>query len=145
MYCAKYHNDKHVVKMIVETAQLLCTSHWVTNGKAPYKPCHINHPCSKWVREDLYNYEWLTSLGMNLCWEYQKRYGKTHKSYEIIWWCYKNPPNIPRRFFTQPPQAMPSQYKVVGDSVSAYRKYYIGEKISFSTWKNNETPDWFKI
>jgi hypothetical protein len=130
--------------MILETAQLLCGSHWVTGSEAPYKLSHKNHPCSIWVRESIENYNWLCQLGIYLCWEYRYRYGKTHKSYEIIVWCCDNKPNIPKNpNFTQPPQAMPEGYKVYGDSVQAYRNYYMGEKRSFSNWKNREVPLWF--
>jgi hypothetical protein len=65
--CARYHCDKHVVKMILETAQLLCGAHWATGGTAQYKPTHLNHPCAIWVRKSLSNYKWLCELGFNLC------------------------------------------------------------------------------
>lgn len=42
--CAEMHCDKHVVKMILETAQLLSTAHWELGSTAPYKPTHKNHP-----------------------------------------------------------------------------------------------------
>jgi hypothetical protein len=143
--CAVYHNDKHVVKMILETAQLLCGAHWMTGSEAPYKLSHKNHPCAIWVRESIENYNWLCRLGIYLCGEYSHRYIKTHKSYEIILWCRDNKPNIPHDVpFTQPPQAMPETYKVTNDSVQAYRNYYMGEKRSFSYWKNRKTPIWFR-
>lgn len=140
--CARFHNDKHVVKMILETAQLLCGSHWATGSEAPYKLSHKNHPCSIWVREDLNNYLWLCELGLELCKEYSYRYEKKHKSQEIIEWCICNKPNIPDVEFTQPPLAMPDHYKV-GDPVQSYRNYYLGDKASFCTWKNRKIPNWF--
>jgi hypothetical protein len=90
--CATYHNDKHVVKMILETAQLLCGVHWSIGSEAPYKLSHKNHPCSVWVRQDLNNYLWLCELGLELCKEYSYRYGKRHKTQEIIEWCICNKP-----------------------------------------------------
>jgi len=142
--CAQYHNDKHVVKMILETAQLLCGAHWCVGKEAPYKLSHKNHPCSIWVRSSLENYLWLCELGMELCKEYSYRYGKRHKSQEIIEWCIINKPHIPDTPFQHPPQAMPPQYKVNGNSVKAYRNYYLGEKRGFSVWKNRKTPSWFR-
>lgn len=140
--CATYHNDKHVVKMILETAQLLCGVHWVIGGEAPYKLSHKNHPCSIWVRSSLENYLWLCELGLELCKEYSYRYGKKHKSQQIIEWCLIHKPNIPDTPFQEPPKAMPEIYKV--DDVSqSYRNYYIGEKRDFSKWKNREVPLWF--
>lgn len=140
--CAQYHNDKHVVKMILETAQLLCGAHWVTGGEAPYKLSHKNHPCSIWVRSDLNNYLWLCDLGIKLCWEYNHRYGKTHKTYDILLWCSENHPNIPNDSFSHPPLAMPNEYKELCH-VKSYRNYYMGDKRDFSKWKNREIPNWF--
>ena len=41
--------DKHIVKMILESAQMLCAS--FEQGTAPYKRTHYNHPCTKWIRK----------------------------------------------------------------------------------------------
>lgn len=142
--CAKYHNDKHVVKMILETAQLLCGVHWVIGSEAPYKLSHKNHPCSIWVRSSLENYLWLCELGLELCQEYEYRYEKTHKSKLIIEWCIINKPKIPDIPFTIPPMAMPELYKSKSSCVKAYRDYYNGEKSHFSKWKNRDIPKWFK-
>ena len=107
--CATYHNDKHVVKMILETAQLLCGVHHMTesNLDIPYKLSHKNHPCSIWARKSLENYVWLCDLGMELSKEYTHRYGKTHKSQAVIEWCLTNLPNIPEvGYMTEQPNAM---------------------------------------
>ena len=102
--CAQYHCDKHVVKMILETAQLLCGVHHMTNQitEAPYKLSHRNHPCSIWARESLSNYLYLCELGLELCKEYTYRYGKRHKSQDVIEWCLINKPNIADKEFTEP-------------------------------------------
>jgi hypothetical protein len=141
--CARYHNDKHVVKMVLEVSQLLCGVHWATGGNAQYKLTHKNHPCAIWAREDLNNYMWLCELGLNLCREYTHRYGKTHKSYDVIMWCRNNHPIIPNIKLTEAPTAMPDQYKVPGNVVQSYRNYYKGEKSGFAKWKNREIPKWF--
>lgn len=141
--CAEFHNDKHVVKMILETAQLLCGVHWMTGSEAPYKLSHANHPCSKWAREDLNNYLWLCELGLNLCWEYKHRYGKTHKTYETIIWCCDNHPLIPDNKMTTPALAMPDYCKIGSNPILSYRNYYLTEKKHFSKWKNREVPNWF--
>lgn len=141
--CAVYHNDKHVVKMILETAQLLCGVHWVEGGEAPYKLSHKNHPSAIWTRECIENYIWLCDLGLELCNEYTYRYGKRHKSQDIIEWCLLNVPNIPEKGDITPfALAMPDECKV-GDAVASYRVYYMVEKRSFAVWKNRETPEWF--
>jgi hypothetical protein len=142
--CAKYHNDKHVVKMILETAQLLCGAHWATGGEAPYKLSHKNHPSAIWTRTNIENYRWLCMLGRELCHEYTRRYGKYHKTSEVLTWCCDNLPNIPEGKFFEPPMAMPEHCKIGNSSILSYRNYYMTEKKSFSTWKNGETPEWFK-
>ena len=151
--CAEYHCDKHVVKMVLETAQLLCSAHHVidqvtnkyrpSNDQVPYKLAHKNHPCSIWVRESLTNYLYLCELGLELCKEYTYRYEKRHKSQEVIEWCVTNKVKICDKGFTEPPKAMPDEYKVK-DVVESYRNYYMVEKRSFSTWKNGNIPSWFK-
>jgi len=143
--CAVYHNDKHVVKMILETAQLLCGSHHVTESQyeIPYKLSHKNHPCSIWVRECIENYIWLCDLGLELCEEYTYRYGKRHKSQDIIEWCLINTPNIPEKGDITPfALAMPDECKV-GTAIDSYRAYYMLEKRNLASWKNRETPKWY--
>ena len=154
--CAEYHCDKHVVKMILETAQLLCGAHHMTHqvptkyppstvqvtDQVPYKLSHKNHPCAIWTRDSLSNYLYLCDLGLELCKEYTYRYGKRHKSQEVIEWCLSNKPNITDKGFTLPPKAMPDEYKVV-DVVESYRNYYNGAKKDFAKWKNREIPEWF--
>ena len=145
--CAQYHCDMHVVKMILETAQLLCGVHHMTDqvtDQVPYKLSHKNHPCAIWSRESLSNYLYLCDLGLELCKEYTYRYGKRHKSQDVIEWCVTNKPNICDKEFTEPARAMPNEYKV--DSVvESYRNYYIGEKSKIAVWKNREIPEWFKM
>jgi hypothetical protein len=143
--CAQYHCDKHCTKMIVEYAQLLCTSHHVVDTNSddiPYKIVHKNHPCAIWVRESLSNYLILCELGLELCSEYTHRYKKTHKSKEVLEWCLINKLKIDDKGFTKPPLAMPDEFKVE-DVVESYRRYYMGEKKRFATWKFSDTPKWF--
>ena len=143
--CAEYHCDKHVVKMILETAQLLCGVHHLTpqvTPQVPYKLSHKNHPCAIWTRESLSNYLYLCDLGLELCKEYTYRYGKRHKSQDVIEWCLCNKPMIVDLGFTTPPMAMPDEYKVMY-VVQSYRNYYMGAKKSFAVWKNREVPEWF--
>ena len=64
--CAQYHCDRHCVKMVLETAQLLCTAHWMTGGEAPYKKTHFNHPSNKWA-PTMYGYViWVWSYVKNI-------------------------------------------------------------------------------
>jgi len=146
--CAEYHNNKHCIKQLLETAQLLCGVHHMTNSNynsniIPYKLSHKNHPCSIWARECIENFIWLCDLGISLCEEYTHRYGKRHKSQDVIEWCMVNLPNLKENGDLTPfALAMPVECKI-GDAVSSYRNYYIRDKRSFSEWKNREIPFWF--
>jgi hypothetical protein len=123
--------DKHVVKMILESAQMLCSA--FENGEAPYKRSYYNHPCTKWVRESQANYEWLLTHAYGLCEEYFLRYGKIHKL------------GLDQELGLTPfAQAMPDEYKN-DDVVQAYRNYYNGEKAYFAKWKSQLVPDWFGV
>ena len=145
--CAKMHCDRHVVKMILETAQLMCTAHHIKPNismlyKIPYKKTHTNHPCAKWVRDSLSNYKWLYRLAYHLNEEYKHRYNKSvnHKSFDVI----DNLPfpRIKDNGLTRWARAMPDKCKVGNDVVKSYRKYYNEEKQDIITYKNREKPNW---
>ncbi len=144
---ARYLCDKHVVKMILESAQLLCTAHRVCDKnckcKILYKSTHVNHPCSIWVRESLGNYNWLVRHALEMCREYKRRYGREHKSCEVVEWCAKNSPKIKKKKMTAFVLAMPDKYKNK-DAVKAYRNFYLHEKMRFAKWKNCKKPGWVK-
>jgi hypothetical protein len=138
---ASYHMDKHVVKMILESAQLLCSVHHMTGGTAPYRLTHKNHPCSIWARESLSNYNWLNKLALALCDEYTYRYGKIHKSYYVIMELPQ--PNIPDIGLTPFKLAMPDDYKV-SDPIESYRNYYVNDKRHIAAWKRDRKPAWYQ-
>jgi hypothetical protein len=144
---AEYHADKHVVKMIVETAQLLSTAHHVLDDAlcigGIYKKTHENHPCAVWARENIANYQWLHKLGVALLDEYTKRYSKHHKTSSVMETLQVSPWRIPDGVQTPFAQAMPDVYKHE-DPVVAYRRYYQGEKASIATWRHSKRPWWFK-
>jgi hypothetical protein len=139
---ALYHADKHCVKMILESAQLLCSTMRVHDIDYGYKLCYRNHPCRKWLDESRENFYWLKKLGLSLCKEYTFRYGKIHKSQKILEECYC-PDSTPDSLLTPFVQAMPDKYKNK-DAVIAYRNYYIGEKSHIFQWKNRKIPYWIK-
>lgn len=148
---AEYHCDKHVVKMVLETAQLLsnCVRLYLPNEpeyrpRTTYRHSHLKHPSSLWVRESSGNFEWLYRLGIALSDEYNLRFGNIHKSKAIIQECWRLVDKTTFLFHNLKPfpQVMPDQYKVPGDPVQAYRNYYIGSKASFATWKRGTPPWW---
>jgi hypothetical protein len=130
--------DKHVVKMALETAQILST---INNG--PYKPTHENHPCVKWARSGADNYQWLVKHGVAICNEYRYRYGKEHKCEETILALQQPLYNITIQEGSSPyVQCMPDKYRHV-DPVQAYRTYYRATKSSFAKWTKREKPLWW--
>ena len=128
---AEYQYNKHVVKMILESAQMLCTAHhhYGNGDNVPYKKAHYNHPSTIWVRQNSRNYYWLYNHMLALGKEYTKRYGKTHLSITKCWEPLQNAPvGMPLGGpVTQPPQCMPDEYKD-DCSVKAYWNYYINDK-----------------
>ena len=126
-------DDKRLVKMVLETAQLLCTAVNENAGYSvsPYKSTHRNHPSAKWVSSNLANFQWLFSYFTAICEEYHARYGKIHKSYDKI----INSDLydlaevfIPYGDFTFPPNCAANgdfglSFKHVSDVVTAYRTY----------------------
>jgi len=140
---AKMQCDKHVVKMPLETAQLLCSA--FPKGSAPYKQTHYNHPCSIWTRESIENYKWLILHGIALCDEFSHRYGKSHKSKEVILWCEKNMNKLklPFKGKTRFVLCFDDKYKV-GNAVQSYRRYYRCAKYEIAKWnKNRLAPKWY--
>lgn len=169
---AEYHCDKHVVKMILESAQMLSTAHWLQALKMfnkeisdfkrvrdakeflyanlkesmhpPYKITHVRHPCTIWTTESMENYVWHVKLLFYLCGEYTKRYGKIHKTAQYIKWFVDNRPyQIPKTGMTPFKICMLDDYKVSADPVECYKEYYIKDKSRFAKWKLGNIPQWY--
>ena len=145
---AQMMHDKHVVKMILETAQILSTvvHQYRANVEGLYKPTHENHPCVLWAGKSLEHFWWLYEHGSALCWEYAYRYGKDHKSSAIIAKAAleMQPTTWGWNTMEEPPQAMPDEFKVPGDAVQAYRNYYLGRKVEQSRWTRRPVPEIFR-
>jgi len=163
--------DKHVVKMIVESAQMLSTAHRMLDGQvytAPsksgkrivkhysledsiaeqtlYKVVHANHPCTVWTMESACNYEWHYKHFEALCDEYTYRYGKTHKTDMILRSLLKkHPKNISNKGLTPFALAMKSNPECMfDDPVKSYRAFYKTKTERFSMkWSRRESPNWF--
>ena len=142
--------DRHIVKMPLESAQMLCTAHRILDdvsvvaGVPIYKATHKNHPSAVWVRQSTENYSWLYRHFMALCDEYTLRYGKTHLCDTKFHLALSHlPKNLPYGDFTEPPACMPDNCKIDGDTIASYRKYYITEKRHIAYWKTN-IPLWYK-
>jgi len=129
--------DKHVVKMVLESAQMLST---ICNG--PYKATHANHPCTLWAKASTGNYRWLHAHAVALAGEYSARYGKYHKSERVIHDLSQPPADVPEGPLTPFAQCMPEEFKQ-SCPVQAYRDYY-WTKRAFAEWrKNRPAPNWW--
>ena len=124
--------NKHVVKMILETAQLLCTTHHYYGSDAPYKSTHVNHPSTVWARNNTANYRWLYDHFIALCLEYEDRYNKTHLSYTKCADALEHPPvGMPESdTISKMPSCMDDEYIISDDPIINYRNYYINGKSS---------------
>lgn len=138
----QYHTDKHVVKMPLESTQLLCNALHISDS-APewiYRPTHLKHPCSLWAAESLDNWRWLREFTIKLGEEYTYRYGKTHASMEMA---KRLPePNITNFGLTPFAKAVPQEFKSL-PVVEAYREYFIAYKQHLKHYTKRKVPDWW--
>ena len=142
--CAEYHCDRHVVKMILETAQMLSTAYRKKFGDNDdlYKTAYPKHPMTIWVGDSGDNFFWSIQLLDQLLYQYTVRYKKVHKTIKIsnllhskhkLWHTWKTK-------FTRPPLCMPDEYKS-DDYIQSYRNYYIGDKKRFARYTSVDTPE----
>lgn len=139
---AQYQADKHVVKQVLETAQILST---VCGG--PYKPTHAGHPCTIWAGQNITNLNWLIRHGLALAEEYTYRYQRRHKSEAVIRFIADRlanqiPSHIASVGVSPYVQCMPDEFRDK-DPVVAYRKYYHSK--SFAQWnRGRAAPYWWE-
>lgn len=157
--------DRHVVKMILETCQILSTAHRILDGyEIPaktnsgrntiryalpdgrndvlYHATHINHPSCVWARQSVGNYQWLHDHLMALLNEYTYRYGKVHKCMDVAVALYRLPDNLKLGEFTDPTPAMDQKYIIPNNSLKSYRKYYSEGKTHLHKWTKRNPPEW---
>lgn len=142
---ARMNCDKHVCKIILEAAQMMCLAHIHTGSTLEHlwdARTHRNNHVSIWVRTTTANYEWTARHGLALCDEYTQRYGKVHKTQSLIQWCADNVPPIPVGGLTPFRQAVPEE--LYGDDVvQVYREYYVKYKSYFARWRRGNVPEWY--
>lgn len=150
------HCDKHCVKMILETAQMLSTAHRVTLDGDPIdnphadslgllKAAFVNHPSTVWVRTSSQHYRWAYHLFSELLLEYEQRYDRRHALCRLYMPLQEKPALVMDRGFVPPPQCMPAKYRrdpSIASTVKAYRDYILGEKMHFAKWDRGEKPYW---
>ena len=162
---AQWMVDKHVVKMILESAQLLSTAHRILDGvqfvgktatgrnvkrwrlddsreNVVYQATHVNHPSAVWCRQSLENYGWLVDHLHALLNEYTYRYGKKHKCQEMAYYIYSPPYNLKDWDWTPMPSAMAEEYKISEDPLINYQNYYKIGKSKMHKWTKRDKPEW---
>ena len=155
--CVKMYCDQHVIKMILETAQMLSTAHHVLdNGSSVisdriYKKTHVNHPCSFWVRQNKSNYMWTYILLVELLNEYEYRFEKLHKTGQLQGVLCRIPKRISGGELTDPPNCTPYKDR---DIIEAYKKFYEDKAIEWITrdtgrrfnmkWTRRDIPEFME-
>jgi hypothetical protein len=150
---ARNLDDRRLVKMVLETAQLLCSALHLNNADVsiPYKLTHKNHPCTKWAAESEGNFNWLAYHGMALAEEYEYRYGRRHKCRDIIFFAFCFSHCLPEK----PLQPFPNctvnkvkgiSFKHVENTVDAYKLYLSARWDTDSKlpkWTKRTKPEWY--
>lgn len=147
---AKLNCDTHCSKIILEIAQMLCTTFHLQNLDAPYKACHKNHPVTKWIRESKANFLWALTHGVALYQEKLYRTGNGHKSIDVLSWALDN---IDKLSF---PNTNLTKFAIAisedslcrkdpqfdeSDPVSCYKLYYKYDKSHIAKWTNRNVPN----
>lgn len=141
----QYLPDKHVVKMPVESAQMLCAAFYAMQypmeGLALYKATHLKHPCTIWTYSSRENWLWLQEYTMKLGEEYSYRYGgKQHKSVELI----RNLPVPVEESKGLLPfvKCVPKELENL-ELIDAYRQFFIQYKGHLKQYTKREIPEWW--
>lgn len=138
--------DRHVVKMVLETAQMLSSAilHYDDSVSGLYRPTHINHPCSQWVRSSRAAFMWTVQHGLSLAEEYERRYGKSHKSKTVVELALTFAHLIPDTDMPPFAMAMPDEYKCANPHI-AYQNYLRSKYVSWgpkARWTDATPPVW---
>lgn len=145
---ARYHCDQHLGKMLLEGAQMMSTACQLILGRRLgelYEIAYPRHPCTQWVMESPDNRRWLMILLRELQKEREFRFDSpVHRSLKVAKSAYAQIHTHGRLGRTPFAQAMPVIYQHT-DAVRAYRRYYVGEKMSIqggAKWTRRDAPDW---
>ena len=171
---AQYHIDRHVVKMIAESTQMLVTALYAKPSplttKSGYLPASIvdnlpckplsasmtKHPCTQWTCASIINVNYLACLALQLCHEHQYRYPLSAEHAYMPWLQalvteltrlgFGREADLPKQFAI----AVKNDNKrsIAADHLLAldtYRDYYVRDKRSFATWKKRMKPMWFLL
>ena len=144
--------DKHVVKMCVESLQMISAIMHLLGINAPYKSVMLNHPCTIWARQTSTNFAWLVVHAHALCEEYTRRYGKVHSVEKnlilyrdnIYKACREIQYHNRNEDLTPFANAMADKYRLQKEddeddfdfAIRSYQHYYLEGKWKFASWKD---------
>ena len=160
--CAAVLADAHVIKMAVETAQILSSALHrmgfvrpsgcgvgLALGHCFYKPTHTGHPCVMWAARDPRNFGWLVKHGIFLCAEYSRRFGgKRHGSLDVIERAAEAAMRLPG-YSSEPPSAFARVFPDAFADLSVHSGYRAYLKAKYQSWPesrqrwtNSQRPAW---
>jgi hypothetical protein len=147
LLAARMHSDKHVGKMLVETAQMLSTGLRLAGHDIGYRVAYRNHPMTIWVRSGAENFAWAYALARGLAEEFEYRFGRRHKTADQLG-AMLTGADWRASFGTAPlmpvPLCMPAEYKIASDPVACYRALYRGEKAYFAKYTRRPAPEFMR-
>ena len=147
---AQLNADTHCSKIILEIAQMLCTTYNLQGIEAPYKTCHVNHPVTKWIRSSYDNFMWAVMHGAALYEEKLFRTGKGHKSADIITWAFSYSKDLKFPNTGLEPFAIAINENALcrkdpsfdeSDPVKCYQLYYKYDKKNIAKWTKRDIPE----
>ena len=94
------------------------------SAESGYRPVHLHHPCTRWVRQTIGNYNYTCELALAIGEEYKYRYGKEHSCSAHAHWLLAHPPTLPEGDRLPFAIAMNDAYKISDDAIECYRHYY---------------------
>lgn len=126
--CAKNLDTKRMIKMTLESAQLLSTALNSYGVSVGYRPTHKNHPISIWVRQSRENYLWLLEHFKALLQEFTERRGKIHACSALLTTFIDGVNSLPSLGLTPKPNCAANKekgvsYKHIDDVYTAYKLY----------------------
>ena len=142
---AKAQDNYRVVKMILESCQMLCTAINIQHGEqvTPYRNAHPKHPSTLWVRESAANFELLVEHTLAMLEEYTERFGRVHKCADVLERVVDlyDAARFPKQEETPLPLCMPEEFKS-DNIVDSYRRFYASKpRVRYPETK---IPTWFK-
>ena len=140
---AKSQDNYRVVKMILESCQILSTVLNEQGIDAPYRSFNPKHPSCLWAAESSSNFLNLVDHCAAMIDEYEARFGKTHKCKAVLKKIVKlhDSGRFPRLESTPLRLAMPSEFRS-NNPVLSYRKFYASKPRV--RYPKDKVPSWFK-